>query len=118
MDSKSLLGQKIYKQRIKKGLSQIELGKKIGVSHAMISNYENGNKSPQIITLKKLAEALDVDFNYLFSNNGGKKDNYLIDFIEKEKIFIDVSNLSEKDIEKLNDDILLMLKFIKEKYKV
>lgn len=118
MHSKNILGKKIYKQRIKKGLSQEELGKRIGVSHAMISNYESGKKSPQIITLKKLAEVLEVDFNYLFTNNCKEAENYLVKFIEKEKIFIDVSNLSEKDIEKLNDDILLMLKFIKEKYKV
>jgi transcriptional regulator with XRE-family HTH domain len=117
MDSKSLLGQKIYKKRINKGLSQFELGEKIGVSHVMISNYESGKKSPQIITLKKLAEVLEVDFNYFFLNNESNE-NYLTELIKKEGLDFDVSKLTKKDIEELNNDIMFMLKIIKEKFKI
>lgn len=65
----NILGEKVYKQRTKKGLSQEELGKRIGVSHVMISNYEKGIKSPKLEVLKKIADVLEVDFNYLFLNN-------------------------------------------------
>lgn len=69
MNTKNILGQKIYQMRTKKGLSQAELGRRIGVSHVMISLYEKGAKSPQIETLKRLADVLEVDFNYFFLNN-------------------------------------------------
>ncbi len=45
-------------KRIKKGLTQGELGKLIGVSQNAISAYEVGAKFPRRNTLDKLAKAL------------------------------------------------------------
>jgi len=46
-------------QRIKKGITQMVLGKRIGVSERMISGYETGRNVPDSYTTTKLAEALE-----------------------------------------------------------
>lgn len=38
-------GEKIRKQRIERGLTQAELGKKLGVGRMVISNWEHGQVS-------------------------------------------------------------------------
>ena len=42
--------------RIKKGLTQKQLAEKISVSTKCISMWENGERNPNIVMLKKLAE--------------------------------------------------------------
>lgn len=49
----------IYKYRTEAGLTQQELGEKIGVSRNAINQYESGTRKPDIIKLKKLAVALN-----------------------------------------------------------
>lgn len=46
--------------REKKGLSQRELAKMVGVSHVTICHYERDNHMPRISHLKRLAQALDL----------------------------------------------------------
>lgn len=54
------IGTNIKKFRKKKGMTQSELGEKLNVSQQMIGQYENGKNSPQMSTLKKIANALEV----------------------------------------------------------
>ena len=56
----------LYEIRRKKGLSQLELSKRSGVSYGYISELENNLKSPTIDTICKLAKALEVDPSELF----------------------------------------------------
>lgn len=60
---------RIKELRLKKGLSQDELAKKIGVSNQVISFYENGKRKPKEETWKKLAKYLDVSIPYLKGAN-------------------------------------------------
>ena len=53
-------GDLIREARKKAGLTQKELGKKIGVSGAMIGQYETGVRNAKHATLKRLAEVLDT----------------------------------------------------------
>ena len=46
--------------RIRQGMSQGELAKKAGLDPSQLSRLERGNRKPQIETLQKIAEALDV----------------------------------------------------------
>lgn len=55
------IGEQIRNYRKKAGLSQKELGQKLGVSQQHIAQYENGKRIPKLETLKKIAEALDCD---------------------------------------------------------
>lgn len=55
------LGQKIREARIKKGLTQEELGKIVGLQKSAIAKYENGRVvNIKRSTLQKLAKALDL----------------------------------------------------------
>ncbi len=54
------LGERIKELRSKKGLTQEELGKLIGISGVAIMRYEKGQREPDIKTIEKLALKLGV----------------------------------------------------------
>lgn len=56
------IGERIRVTRKEKGLSQKELGKLLGVSGAMIGQYETGQRKPRLDTLQRIASALGVDW--------------------------------------------------------
>lgn len=56
------VGERIKKIRQEKGLSQKQLGEKLGVSQQMIGQYENPNSNLKTDTISKIAYALDVSF--------------------------------------------------------
>lgn len=60
-----MLGNKIKKLRIAKGMSQDELAKKSGISRVAIGNYERGDRVPKIDVLSKIAVALEVSLSEL-----------------------------------------------------
>jgi transcriptional regulator with XRE-family HTH domain len=64
------LGKVIAAQRSKLGMTQRELARAVNINHATISRIE-GN--PDIVadpsTLKAIAEALRIDYNYLLTLN-------------------------------------------------
>lgn len=63
-------GEKIKAERKKLGLTQIELGERIGVTNRVITSYENGKSYPRTReAYKKIANALGVNVNYLLSDD-------------------------------------------------
>ena len=60
-------GNYIYKLRTEKNLSQLELGKLLGVSDKAISKWENGKSKPQTEILKKLTQIFDISFEKLLN---------------------------------------------------
>ena len=63
-------GEKIREERNKLGLTQQEFAKKLGVSLRTITNYETGSMYPKKREIySKLAELLDVDINYLLTED-------------------------------------------------
>lgn len=56
------IGEGIKKARKKASLSQSQLAKRLGVTQSMIAQYECGNRHPKYETLKKICEALEVNF--------------------------------------------------------
>ena len=55
-----VIGSKIKERRIKLGLSQEELGQKLGVSKVSICGYEKGTRTPTIENFIDLIEILDL----------------------------------------------------------
>ena len=70
--------------RIKKLYSQEKLGELTDLSPRYISAIECGRYSPTIITIEKLAEALDIDAYILFKKNNDKIVQYIFDRYNKE----------------------------------
>ncbi len=58
---------KLWEIRTEKGLSLEELSAISGVSSTHLNDIENNKKSPTLHTLEKIAKALDVKINDLFS---------------------------------------------------
>lgn len=62
------IGQNIRIYRKKAGLSQKELGEKLGVSQQHIAQYENGKRTPKLETIIKIASALDCEVSDIDEN--------------------------------------------------
>ena len=60
------VGLRIKAARKVAGLTQKELGERLGVSAAMIAQYETGSRFPKMETIEKLAQALDVTSSILY----------------------------------------------------
>ena len=69
------VGKQIRKYREIKGLTQKELGKRVGVQHNTISSYESGTNEPEHEVLFALAETLGVTIDDLFPSVAHKKDS-------------------------------------------
>lgn len=61
-------GQLIKAARKKAGVTQEELGKKIGVSGSSMAQWENDLRNPKLDTLQRIAAALGVPVQELISD--------------------------------------------------
>ena len=58
-------GEFIYQKRKKQGLTQEELGKRLGVTNKAVSKWEVGETTPDITMLEPLAKELQVTVDEL-----------------------------------------------------
>lgn len=63
------LGARIRALRKAQGLTQKDLGERLGVSQVQISNYELGIDEPPASTLPRLAQILDTSVQYLLTGS-------------------------------------------------
>lgn len=71
MDIEKAFAVNLKKIRKQKDITQNELAQKSGVSIGTISSYESGIKSPSLLIVAKLAEALGVSIDELCGFNKG-----------------------------------------------
>lgn len=94
MEYNSPLPQRLLEARTRKGISQRELGVRLGMEPSSASgrmnHYEKGRHAPDFATLKRMADELDVPVAFFF---GG-------DEISAELICL-IERLSEKEKKKL-----------------
>lgn len=68
-----IFGRRLKQARLRKAMSQDQLGKKIGLDESTastrISRYENGVHEPSVKTARDLADALDVPLGYLYCDD-------------------------------------------------
>lgn len=62
----TIFTERLKELRLKKGLTQTELGKKVGVKQNTFTNWENGKREPSFENLIKLADLLEVSLDWLF----------------------------------------------------
>ena len=96
------LGAHLMALRVNAGLSQEDLAQRVGVPQQTIAFWEQSDKPPRSDVVPKLAEALGVSIQILFSENGvvaikkkGGPDGKL------RKIFEDASRLPRRQQEKI-----------------
>jgi transcriptional regulator with XRE-family HTH domain len=67
---RSSFGERLFKTRKIRGLSQTELGERTDLSRRMVSHYEgNAPEGPPLMTLTKIADALNVTVSYLLGES-------------------------------------------------
>lgn len=65
METAKEIGIGIKNARLTVGITQAELARRLGVTPQAISQYERGEKKPKIETIKKIADALGVNWFHL-----------------------------------------------------
>jgi transcriptional regulator with XRE-family HTH domain len=69
-------GQRLAQIRKAKGLTQEELGQRIGVSQRIMHHYENKADYPPAQKIIELAQALDMSVDELLAANGNNQGSY------------------------------------------
>ncbi len=78
-------GLRLKQLRTENKMTQTELGKKLNVTKASISGYENGTRNPDQESLVKIAEIFNVSTDYLLGKETTQKKYYeLTDKDEKD----------------------------------
>ncbi|WP_375647810.1 MULTISPECIES: helix-turn-helix domain-containing protein [unclassified Bartonella] len=67
------VGEKIRYRRKYMGISQTELGKKLGVSFQQIQKYENGSNRVGAGRLQEIANILDVHISFFYTDISQKR---------------------------------------------
>ena len=62
---KEIFAEKLKELRLEKELGQEALAKELGLSHGIISLWENGLREPKMSNLVLLAKYFDVTIDYL-----------------------------------------------------
>ncbi len=68
-----LFSKRLKEIRKKVGLTQEELGARVGVTKVSVCCYEKGTRTPTLETLLDIADVLHVDFTYLLGT-----ENYVV----------------------------------------
>lgn len=76
-----LIGKRIKELRIKKGLSQQQLGDIIGVTKVSICGYENGTRIPSLETFELMSDLFGTTTDYLLGREVIIKDGNTKEFV-------------------------------------
>lgn len=108
----NILGKRIESERIRLGLNQIELAKKLNLSSsASISQYESGDRIPSDDIKLKMCEIFNCSLDYLM----GKSDIRNTEKADLDKLQIglstkDYSNISDEQLKQIEDFAKFVLK--------
>lgn len=89
-----MLHERIKELRQLRGLNQVELAQKLGVSKQSVSNWENDNIQPSIDMLIKISHFFSVSTDYLLG--------------EDTRVYMEISNLTHQQVQHIQqiiDDI-------------
>ncbi|MEM9574487.1 MAG: helix-turn-helix transcriptional regulator [Pseudomonadota bacterium] len=67
MDVRSLVAWNLRRLRVMREISQDDLALAAQIERAYVGHLERGNKNPTVLTLSKLAEAMDCEITEFFS---------------------------------------------------
>ena len=63
------LGTRLKKERRKRNWSQVDVANRVGITNAVLSNYERDVRDPDTTTLKKLADLYEVSTDFLIQGS-------------------------------------------------
>jgi transcriptional regulator with XRE-family HTH domain len=105
-------GKVLSMQRRKKGLTQTDLGERIGLSKRAISYYEREAKNPSLEIINKISKALNLSPKIFIDQTASSSDKIYDDTISwgLKKSLCKVENLSVKSQKALKDYIDILAK--------
>lgn len=99
---KNLFPERLRNLRTERGISQADMAGAINISRVSLSYYENGERTPDIGILSKIAKYFDVSYDYLLGESSCKN---------RENIDIErVTGLKEKAIEAIKENFTVIPK--------
>ncbi|WP_018211153.1 helix-turn-helix domain-containing protein [Desulfitobacterium hafniense] len=117
----TILGDNIKKLRDERGLTQLQLGEKIGLAESTISLYESGKREPNLATVQLFADYFGKSVDQLLGRNSLSDISHadvpldeeptrqdLEEFLRTSNVQFDGTPLDDNDKEELID----VLKFI------
>ena len=90
-----IIGSRIKENRLKKGLSQEQLGKLLNVSKVSICGYENGSRTPTLKTFLDITDILNMTPDYLLGRDTS--------ILSEEEYAYTGKKISAKDLEILKE---------------
>jgi transcriptional regulator with XRE-family HTH domain len=78
------IGQRVRVRRLEKGLSQTELGSRIGVTFQQVQKYENGTNRISAYRLQRIAELLNVPIAFFFDSVQTPSGDEPLAYLQKE----------------------------------
>lgn len=88
-DKLKKVGYKIKELRSQRGISQIELAKKIGLSQTNLSNIERGRTTTTLQNLFKIQDVLQCRMADFFEDDAVLVDDAAVDAAENSSVSID-----------------------------
>ena len=98
------IGENIRHARQKAGLTQKELGEKLGISQAAVGQFESDKANPKIETLLKIATALNIKLSELVPINNAL--DWTFEKIEENRIVREYSAIDtaiKDNLDKMNE---------------
>jgi transcriptional regulator with XRE-family HTH domain len=91
------LGNRIREFRMRRGLSQTELSRKVGLTPSTISQVESNQIFPSLPALFKMAEVLSIEVGSFFQDNPEEKKKVV--FTASDSLEVKLSNVQEGQLE-------------------
>lgn len=104
------IGNRIKLRRLELGLKQVDIKESVGISSGNLSEVENGNRAPSMITLYRLSQILNCSIDWIVTGKSPSEENLKNSFIgDREIELLKLFHGMSKD----NQDELLMIAEIK-----
>jgi transcriptional regulator with XRE-family HTH domain len=78
------IGRRVRVRRLEKGLSQTELGNRIGVTFQQVQKYESGANRISAFRLQRIAELLNVPIAFFFESARTASGDEPLAYLQKE----------------------------------
>lgn len=96
-------GKKLRELRKRRGLSAEQLGDKIGVARTTVFGYEQGQRIPDMITIKKIAELFNVTVDYLVGTQLKPPSHNVREVLSRSDLTWDGIPLTEEELKQTRD---------------
>ena len=113
-ENSNVFRKRVREARRLRRLSQTDLSKRTGLAPSVLSDFENGRRTPALHNLGRLADGLDVTSDYLLGRVEGPKTSLqTATGPTVERLIRSASKLPQDDLETLADIADMMAKRVK-----